>query len=46
MRKEREDNARQGFACAFHILYRTEQQKFEEYSTTWRSLYTVRAPLR
>lgn len=31
----------QGFACAFHILYRTEQERFEEYSTTWRSLYTV-----
>ena len=31
----------QGFACAFHVLYRTEQQRFEEYSTTWRSLYTV-----
>ncbi|CAL8463282.1 g2816 [Coccomyxa elongata] len=30
-----------GFACAFHVLYRSDQDDAPEFSTLWRSLYTV-----
>ncbi|KAK9917231.1 hypothetical protein WJX75_002125 [Coccomyxa subellipsoidea] len=30
-----------GFACAFHVLYRSDQDDAQEFATLWRSLYTV-----